>query len=56
MCVFGGVVVVAVVADKVTSRYEPLPEAADPYGEREMDVYSAPGYGNLRDAYGGSVV
>ena len=51
VCVFGGVVIVAVVADKVGG-YESVPEAADVFGgggDREMDVLSSSGYGGLRN-------
>mgnify|MGYP004178583841 FL=1 len=50
VCVFGGVVIVAVVADKVGG-YESVPEAADARagGDREMDVLSSSGYGGLRN-------
>ena len=50
VCVFGGVVIVAVVADKIGG-YEPVPEAADARagGDREMDVLSSSGYGGLRN-------
>jgi len=58
VCVFGGVVIVAVVADKVADRYEPVPEAAWDGGDREMDVLSSSGYGGLRNdrKYGGDAV
>jgi hypothetical protein len=51
VCVFGGVVIVAVVADKVGG-YEPVPEAASAArdgGDWEMDVLSSSGYGGLRN-------
>ena len=57
VCVFGGVVIVAVVADKVGG-YEPVPEAANASWDREMDVLSSSGYGGLRNdqKYGGDAV